>query len=260
MGFKKNAPPSEAHQDTELAMTRPLIGVNTDVTFHQDGTLLHTLRKPYTEAIWSAGGRPVLLPAAEESLAGESLAGLDGLLLTGGDDLDPRLFGKKERHPEEVPLHPLRERFDLALLEKAVTAKIPILCICLGFQELAVAFGGTLHQSLRQSMPDALEHGVVDDEVSCHEVLLEEGTALQAVLGPRTQVNSTHRQAVAAAGTGQTVTARAPDGVIEAIELPGEVFRVGLQWHPELLLDKPPQLDIFRKFVTEAARYGTARG
>ncbi len=251
---------ADAHEDTELAMARPLIGINTDVTFHQDGTLLHTLRAPYSEAVWSAGGRPVLLPAAGESLAGESLAGLNGLLLTGGDDLDPRLYGKTERHAEEVPLHPLRERFDLALLEEAIAAKIPILCICLGFQELAVAFGGTLHQSLRQSMPDTLEHGVVDGEVSCHEVLLKEGAVLRTLLGSRAPVNSTHRQAVAAPGTGQTVTARAPDGVIEAIEWQGEVFRVGLQWHPELLLDKPAQLGIFRKFVTEAARCGAARG
>ena len=139
-------------------MKRPLIGVSTDITIHQDGTLLHTLRAPYAEAVRRAGGCPLLLPSFAKADTALSLEGVDGLLMTGGDDLAPEFYGEKERHPEEVPLHPLRESSDMVLLREAVERGIPLLCICLGFQELAVEYGGRLHQFIPDSVTGALEH------------------------------------------------------------------------------------------------------
>jgi putative glutamine amidotransferase len=230
-------------------MKRPIIGVSTDITIHQDGTLLHTLRAPYAEAIRRAGGSPLLLPSFDPENTALSLDGIDGLLMTGGDDLDPVLYGARERHPEEVPLHPLREGSDLVLLKQAIERGIPLLCICLGFQEMAVAFGGTLHQFIPDSLTGALEHRSRNGTASRHDVALEEGTFLHRVLGPRIEVNSMHRQGVSETGARQIVAARSPDGVIEAIESQGPAFAVGVQWHPELILDEAGQLDIFRGFI-----------
>ncbi len=235
-------------------MKRPRIGVNTDITFHQDGTMLHTLRAPYADAVWKAGGIPILVPSADPEHANTCLDGLDGLLMTGGDDLDPRRFGKEERHPEEVPLDPGREAFDLALVRSAVKIELPLFCICLGMQELAVVFDGSIHQSIADSVRGGLAHRVPDGSPAHHEVRLTEGSFLREVLGPAAMVNSLHRQAVESPGTGQAVTALAPDGVIEGIETADRRFAVGVQWHPELILDDAGQLDLFRGFVDLASR------
>jgi len=238
-------------------MNRPFIGINCDVTTHQDGTPLHTLRAPYVEAIWKAGGRPVLLPTTTPERVETLLAGIDGLLLSGGDDLDPRLYGGTERHPEEVPLDPLRESCDMALIELALAAKTPILGVCCGLQELAVASRGTLHPFIPDCIPHALRHTSRQKGGIRHAVDLCEGSRLRAIMGPRIEVNSVHRQAVAAPGRALRTTGLAPDGVIEAIEGDGPVFVVGVQWHPELLLDEPGQLALFQAFV-EAARVSAA--
>ncbi len=238
-------------------MKRPRIGVNTDITFHQDGTMLHSLRAPYSEAVWKAGGIPILIPSFDARSAAtilDGLDGLDGLLMTGGDDLDPRRFGALDRHPEEVPLHPRREEFDLALLKEAVKRELPLFCICLGVQELAVVFDGTIHQSISENVPHAVAHRVPDGSPAHHEIQLAEGSFLREVFGARTRVNSLHRQAVRSPGKGQIVTAFAPDGIVEGIEIANSGFAVGVQWHPELILSEKGQLDLFRGFVEIAQR------
>ncbi len=237
-------------------MKRPLIGLNCDVAVHDDKTLLFQVRAPYARAVWKAGGRPVLIPPIARNEPELGLEGLHGLLAIGGDDMEPERYGKMMRRPEEVPLHPLREAFDFALIEAAVRKPLPLLCVCCGLQELAVAFGGTIHQFIPDDVPHALEHRVVDDKISRHEVNIEKGSFLEKALGARIDVNSTHKQAVASPGDGQAVTARAPDGVIEALECVGPCFTVGVQWHPELILDEPGQLDIFKGLVEAAGNRG----
>jgi putative glutamine amidotransferase len=234
-------------------MKRPVIGVNTDVAFHEDGTMLHALRAPYAEAVRRAGGRPLLLPAGGPESVDEDLAGLDGLLMIGGDDMAPERYGARERHPEEVPLHPLREEYDLALLRAAVAAGTPLFGVCLGLQELAAAYGGAIHQFIADSVPEAVPHRAPDRTPVRHEIATAEGTFLREIMGPSGTVNSMHRQAVAAAGKGQIVSGRAPDGVIEAIEGPGAGFVLGVQWHPELMIDEPGQLALFEALVRAAA-------
>jgi len=230
-------------------MKRPLIGINTDITFHQDGTMLHTLRAPYVDAVRKAGGIPFLIPSVDPEGATDFLERLDGLLMTGGDDLDPRTFGKEERHPDEVPLDPRREAFDLVLIRRAVELELPLLCVCLGMQELAVVFEGTIHQSIADGVEGAVAHRVADGSPARHEIRLAEGSFLRKVLGPAVMVNSLHRQAVASPGKGLTVTALAPDGVIEGIETTEGRFAVGVQWHPELIADDGAQGDLFGGFV-----------
>ena len=234
-------------------MTRPLIGINCDVTEHPGGPLLFQLRAPYARAVWKAGGRPVLIPPLGARRPGEALAGLAGLLMTGGDDLDPARYGRGRRHPGEVPLNPLRESFDLALLEEALRLGLPLLAICLGMQEMAVLRGGGLHQSVSAEVPDALPHKAAEGaELPRHPVILAEGSSLRAILGRETEVNSTHRQAVSRPGAGQSVAARAPDGVIEALEAQGPGFAIGVQWHPELMTGDPGQLALFEALVERA--------
>ncbi len=232
---------------------RPLIGINCDVTVHEDGTLLFQLRVPYAKAIWKAGGRPILVPPVGRSNPSGSIEGLDGLLMAGGDDLDPERYGKVRRHPEEVPLHPMREAFDLGLMEKALESEIPLLAICLGIQEMAVAAGGKIIQYIPDEITDPLGHRADQNEIAFHEIVVADDSILHTILGPEAPVNSTHRQAVAMPGAGQRVTARAPDGVIEAMEIAGRPFAVGIQWHPELMLDDRKQVEIFRRFVQAAA-------
>lgn len=216
--------------------------------------MLHTLRAPYAEALWRAGGIPLLIPSGDPESWDASLDRLDGLLMTGGDDLDPRRFGKHERHPDEVPLDPRREAFDLALLRGAMELELPLFCICLGIQEMAVLFDGTIHQSVADTVRGAVAHRRTDGTPAHHEIELAEGSFLRDVLGPRTTVNSLHRQAVESPGTGQIVTAHASDGVIEGIETADRGFAVGVQWHPELIVDDADQLDLFRGFVDVAQR------
>lgn len=230
-------------------MKRPLIGINCDVAPHEDGTLLFQLRAPYVRAIWKAGGRPVLVPPLGRRDPSLCLEGLDGLLMSGGDDMDPERYGKVKRHPEEVPLNPLREAFDLALMEKALEIEIPLLGICLGLQEMAVVRGGTIVQYIPAELPDAGRHKKDGNDMAYHDIALAEGSILQTILGSKAHVNSAHRQAVASPGAGQRVAAAAPDGVVEAVEIDGRPFAVGIQWHAELMQNDRKQVEIFKEFV-----------
>lgn len=238
----------------EKLMNRPLIAVNTDLREEDQGTTLF-LRKRYVDALWKAGAQPVLLPCLDADRDHAVLAKVSGLLLTGGDDMDPALYGGKERHEKEVPLHPIRERFDFDLVKAAVTRGLPILAICLGLQELCVAFGGTIVPYIPDCMPDAIEHQAVDGKPTVHALSIASGSRLSKLLKDGAQVNSAHRQAIGEPGQGLSVSARTEDGVIEAVESEGEPFYLGVQWHPELLLDDPAQFGLFKALVEASVRF-----
>lgn len=229
----------------------PRIGINMDIMEDEKG-LSYFLRTRYTRAIVEAGGRPVLIPPLPEADPEESLRDLHGLLMTGGDDLSPHLYGYKERHEEEVPLHPQREAFDMKLVLSAMKMKIPLLAICLGLQELCVAHDGGLHPFIPHAVPEAMEHRSLQSALTLHRLEVEPGTRLHKILGPNPKVMSAHRQAVSLAGEGLIVAARTRDDIIEAVEGSGDHFVLGVQWHPELMPRDPAQKGIFSALIEAA--------
>ena len=184
--------------------------------------------EPYAEALRRAGIEPVLISPDEP----RSLAGLQGLLLSGGTDLNPARYGAPPHPGNETP-DDARDELETGLLAEALAAGLPVLAICRGMQLFNVAHGGTLVQHLENSAA----HVVRGDDLAlpAHQVLVEPGTRLAAILGPGAHaVNSRHHQAVERVGAGLRVTARStPDGGIEALERSAGQFAVAVQWHPE---------------------------
>ena len=217
---------------------RPLIGLTLDAEPAGGWSKYpwYALRQNYTEALAALGGLGVALPHDAE-LAEDYLDRLDGLIVTGGAfDVDPALYGDTQTH-KTVGLKAERTIAELAYLRGAMARNMPVLGICGGQQLLAVALGGTLHQHIPDAIPNALEHEQKTSHYEAgHSVEVLPGTKLYQIVGPVMQVNTSHHQAVKAAGRG-VVNALAPDGVIEGIEDPAMKFCIGVQWHPEYLVD-----------------------
>ncbi len=231
--------------------TQPLIGVTLDA--EQPGGYSkypwYALRTNYADAIAEAGGLPVALPHLA-SLADAYLDRLDGLVVTGGAfDVHPSLYGSDDRHAT-VSLKEGRTAAELALVRGAIARDLPILGICGGEQLLAVALGGALIQHIPDSVPGALEHEQASPRHEAgHSVTIAPGTLLHGATGAsRMQVNSSHHQAVRDPGAFAVVNARAPDGIAEGIEDRRFRFCLGVQWHPEFLVD-PADRRIFAAFV-----------
>jgi putative glutamine amidotransferase len=219
-------------------MTRPLIGITPNVRPAGKRGSEHVVLSAYVTMVSQAGALPVIVPAVTtRDEAREVLARLDGLLLTGGRDIDPGLYGQSPRHPDRVAT-PERIASDLAYARAAIDADLPALGVCLGIQVMNVADGGTLFQHLPEDLPGSLEHEDDDEGNSPdHEAMIEPGTKLFSLLGvERAQVNSYHHQAIAQVAPGWRLAAHAPDGVVEAIERPDRYFCLGVQWHPERML------------------------
>ena len=206
----------------------------------------------YVSAIERAGGRPLLVPPSEDGIE-ETLAVLDGLLFSGGSDIDPDAYGA-EAHPETNGVRPERDQAELALLEAALARDMPVLAVCRGSQVLNVALGGDLVQHL----PEVVGHerhkhtpGVFAD----HGVEILPGTRLQEVVGEHAPVKSHHHQGYGRLGEGLREAARADDGTVEAIEDPSRRFALGVLWHPE----EGEDAALFRALVEEARRYREER-
>jgi putative glutamine amidotransferase len=215
----------------------------------------------YGQVLERAGAVPVYLPyPAAPATVERHLAGCDGFMATGGEDVDPAEYGQAPR-PQLGPVDRARDRFELPLLRRAVERDRPVLAICRGIQALNVALGGTLYQDLRAEVPAALRHEPDPPwdaqgrlVPSAHDVTVEPGTLLAGTTGrARLAVNSYHHQAVREPGAGVRVAARAPDGVVEAIELPARRFVLGVQWHLELLDGDPAAEAILGRFLEACA-------
>jgi putative glutamine amidotransferase len=209
--------------------------------------------RAYADGVVRAGGLPFPVPCGDPSLAGEYLALCDGLLVAGGDfDIPPERYGEVRR-PGCGPSRPGRTAFEEAMAAGAVAAGIPVLGVCGGMQLLAVVRGGALHQHLPDDLGVSHEQPPPKD-VPSHPVEVAPGSILARLAGPGPlDVNSTHHQAVSRPGSGMAVSARAPDGVVEAIEMDGHPFALGVQWHPEVLASRDPrQAAILRGFVLAA--------
>src|SRR6185312_13413715 len=219
---------------------RPIIGMTLDS--EQPGGYSkypwYAIRQNYADAVIAAGGVPIALPH-DPGLADEYMALIDGLIVTGGAfDIDPSLYGDADRHAT-VTLKQDRTSAELALTHAALSRNKPLLGICGGQQLLAVVLGGTLIQHIPDVIPGALQHEQTNPrDQPGHAVTITHGTLLHRIVGADTmQVNSSHHQAVRDPGAYAAVTAVAPDGVVEGIEDARHRFCLGVQWHPEFLID-----------------------
>ena len=236
-------------------MSRPIVGITTYLTSARFGVWEENsalIPAAYVRAIEAAGGRALLVPPSLEGID-ETLDRLDGLLFSGGSDLDPDLYGQ-EVHPETNGVVPERDRAELALLSAALERDMPVLAVCRGSQILNVALGGDLVQHLPDVVGDD-KHKHTPGAFSDHDVDLVPGTRVQQILGDHTPVKSHHNQGYGQLGEGLREAARADDGTVEALEDPTRRFAVGVLWHPEAGED----FALFEELVSEAARYAEER-
>ena len=210
----------------------------------------------YLASIEQAGARARVLEVSESPR--KVLAELDGLLLTGGGDVDPVLYGE-DRHPLVDDAEPGRDEFELDLARRAIAADLPLLAICRGAQVLNVAAGGTLIQDIPSSVETTLAHSVKEPKTAlAHTVTIAPGSQLARALGPVADspdgcpVNSRHHQSVGRLGSGFSPSATAADGIIEGIERHGAAFCVGVQWHPENFWRTGEFAPLFASFVQRA--------
>jgi putative glutamine amidotransferase len=213
------------------------------------------VNRAYTDAVRAAGLVPLVVPpmTADEAIA--VLDAVQGLVLTGGEDIDPTLFGAS-RHPATKPANDLRDESELALAREAAARRIPTLAICRGVQVLNVALGGTLMQDIPSEIRSTIDHDADSARSSrVHEVAIDQGSRLADIVGSnRITTNSFHHQSVARLASGLRTVATAMDEVIEAVECTDRGWwAVGVQWHPEELIQTPEDWDrkLFAAFAQE---------
>jgi putative glutamine amidotransferase len=217
-------------------MARPRIGIPT---YGRNQENWFSLPAEYVDAVRRAGGLPVLLPPGEGDLA-DWLRIVDALVLPGGGDIDPASYGGTP-HAENYKLDRARDADEIAMARHAVAAEVPMLAICRGLQVLNVAFGGTLIAHVPDAVGERVPHRSPQKKPVRHEVTIEPGARLARVLdATRGVVASWHHQAVDRVADGFDVVARAPDGIVEAMERPGHPFLLAVQWHPELTAATDP--------------------
>lgn len=238
-----------------MGTARPLIGLNTTFEMDAEGGFSAT-RPKYWKAVLEAAGLPFLLPQlTSESDLNEALDRLDGVVMIGGYDIAGEAFGEITP-PTVIEMEPARYEADTALLRACIDQKKPMLAICLGFQELNVALGGSLYQDLLFDGPEtSVRHYSKNGTTPFHDIEILPNTILAEAMGVSgtTQVNSVHHQAVSQIGKKLRASATAPDGIVEAVEMEGHPFLVGVQWHPEMMTDSEPQRALFRSLVKTAA-------
>lgn len=239
-------------------MTKPLIGIPTfhDTSLPEKLPARFAMSRPYITALEAAGAAPILVPLSLEVATLRSLFDrIDGLFLAGGGDVNPSYYGMKQ-YGKTQGIDNLRDESEIRLARWALDEDKPLLGVCRGVQTLNVAAGGTLLQDIADLVPNAIRHQYHPEfprEYVAHDVNTKPGTLLSEILGDCAKVNSFHHQALAEVARGFHISALAPDGVIEAIEGAGNRFVVGVQWHPESLIDTDPSMyRLFEVFVNVA--------
>ncbi|MEJ8544705.1 gamma-glutamyl-gamma-aminobutyrate hydrolase family protein [Brevibacillus borstelensis] len=222
-------------------MRKPVIGITGAFVKHNasmEGVYVH---QDYHKSVAAAGGIPIVLPFIDPEMALETVALCDGLILSGGEDVDPLYYGE-EPHLQLGPTMPLRDEVEIALVKHALARQIPLLAICRGVQIMNVALGGTLIQDIPSQVSQPLQHSQrVERSRDTHWVAIEKGSRLAEILKEdKIRVNSLHHQALKDVASELRVVAKASDGVIEAVEHTGSAFAIGVQWHPESMAASNP--------------------
>ncbi|NDJ53118.1 MAG: gamma-glutamyl-gamma-aminobutyrate hydrolase family protein [Chloroflexi bacterium] len=237
---------------------KPLIGISVHMRslYNSERTIM-ALRPTYTHAVTKAGGVPLMIPSQPDEVAlRATFDALDALVISGGGDVDPGLYGATERSPYLMGVDRERDEMEIKLVRWAIDEDKPLLCICRGIQVLNVALGGTLIQDVRQDVEGALRHDAPSDawfDRLVHDITVSTDSRLQEALGnpgETLHVNSLHHQALDRVADGLTVSSLAEDGIVEGVEIPDKTFMIGVQWHPEALVDsEPPMYQLFSTLI-----------
>ena len=237
---------------------KPIIGITLDWEDSPTYSTMnpwYALRDNYTSVISQNGGVPITFPYDSDAID-VYIAMIDGLMVTGGDyDLDPSVYGD-ETKAETRTLRSNRTNFEMALIKAALAKKLPILAICAGQQLLTAMYGGKLHQDIKEFNPDALEHEQkqlgIHMSKTTHSIVITANSLLHKIVQKdEIQVNSSHHQAAKSVGEAMRISAIAPDGIIEAVELIDYPFALGVEWHPEYLSTNDDKL-IIEAFIKAA--------
>jgi len=234
-----------------MSKTKPVIGITTDIKTDEIKEESFVIETTYARAIAEAGGISIFFPSLSESgpLLRDAVSKIDGLLLPGGRDMDPKFYNE-EPHPKLRPMRLERTESEMIILDEALKRDVPILGICGGMQFINVFFGGSLYQDI----PSLISNALVHEKGSVHEIQVEEGTLLQKITKEKSfSIKSYHHQSVKTLGIGLRICARCPDGVIEAIEGTDSRFILGIQWHPERE-ESEISKRIFRAFIDACRR------
>ena len=235
---------------------RPLIGITGDLPQNSSGHPLTGLNEAYWRAVAEAGGAPVVIPPNLGADAAEALvAALDGILFSGGGDVEPWRYHSAER-ANLIEVNRARDELELSLVQLLVTSRKPFLGICRGCQVLNVALGGTLYEDLDTYPASGVRHNVPGKEsaIPAHDVALEADASLARIMERQSfGVNSHHHQGLRDIPSALRISARAPDGLVEAVEVREHPFALAVQWHPEWLTHDEWTRKLFSAFVTAAS-------
>jgi putative glutamine amidotransferase len=236
-------------------MKKPIIGISTNNTTNSYGQPIVLLQRSYVKAVLDAGGVPVLIPSLIAEDGWDAVySRLDGVLFSGGGDISLDYF-RGDPHPRIDDVDLERDSVELKMVKAAASDGKPFLGICRGCQIVNVALGGTLYTHIPDQLPNALDHDYPGNKriVLVHEVKIEEGTHVAEIYGqPIIKVNSLHHQGLKDIAASLRVAGHAPDGLVEAVELPEHPFGLAVQWHPEWLTDQESTKNLFRKFIEAA--------
>lgn len=238
-------------------MTKKIIGISANET-EDSGEKLHNmpinyLPAGYVKGIQLAGGLPLLLPVGTKEDAKLYINKIDKLVLTGGQNVNPKWYGEKREFNADLMLTS-RDEFELALIEEALIQNKPIFAVCRGMQLLNVALGGTLYQDLSQRKPETVIHmqDPVRRQVATHSVTTNDNSVVRVIYGLKTMVNSFHFQAIKDLGKGLKITALSEDNIVEAVESTMRNQRiVGIQWHPDFAYEELKQERQMFRFVVD---------
>ena len=246
-----------------MSKNQPIIGISVNISLPDDekrsfsqGVTVYYLQEHYGRFVEAGGGVPLLLTPLEDlELIPSLVARMDGVLLTGGVDVDPSLYNESNTHSLGCNLQ--RDRFEIALVNAARCQDRILLGICRGIQIMNVAYGGSLIQDIPTAIPDSLKHHRWEDgKESFHTIVLTAESPLSSLFpAGEVRVNSSHHQSLQKPGKDLQVVATAPDGVVEAVISTADRCAVGIQWHPERMIDDPLQVSLAKWFVSHCHNY-----